>query len=232
MSLTISTKRCVFIQCLWMVIAKNITTSIKELKKKDWTGDRNSVFKTLGASNHTDKEREANDFYATDPIAIDALVKHYDLPKHVWECACGEGHLAERLKELDFIVFASDLIDRGYGLVGIDFLKQQSIGVCRAIVTNPPYNKALQFILHALEILREGGVVAMFLKTTFLEGQQRYERLYSKYPPRYILQFSKRVLCAKNADFEGMKRGGGSAVAYMWAIWERGYKGETIVKWI
>lgn len=24
---------------------------------KDWTGDKNSVYKTLGASNHTDKER-------------------------------------------------------------------------------------------------------------------------------------------------------------------------------
>ena len=42
---------------------------------KDWTGNRKSMFVTLGASNHTDKERESNDFYATDPIAIDKLVK-------------------------------------------------------------------------------------------------------------------------------------------------------------
>ena len=32
----------------------------------DWTGNLNSIYKTLGASNHTDKEREENDFYATD----------------------------------------------------------------------------------------------------------------------------------------------------------------------
>ena len=44
---------------------------------KDWTGNRKSMFVTLGASNHTDKERESNDFYATDPIAIDKLVKLY-----------------------------------------------------------------------------------------------------------------------------------------------------------
>lgn len=25
---------------------------------QDWTGDKNSVYKTLGASNHTDKERQ------------------------------------------------------------------------------------------------------------------------------------------------------------------------------
>ena len=29
---------------------------------KDWTGNSNSIYKTLGASNHTDKERETNDF--------------------------------------------------------------------------------------------------------------------------------------------------------------------------
>ena len=34
---------------------------------KDWTGNSNSIYKTLGASNHTDKERQNEDYYATDP---------------------------------------------------------------------------------------------------------------------------------------------------------------------
>lgn len=54
---------------------------------KNWTGNRKSTFVTLGASNHTDKERESNDFYATDPIAIDKLVKAIHLPHKIWECA-------------------------------------------------------------------------------------------------------------------------------------------------
>lgn len=58
---------------------------------KDWTGNRKSMFVTLGASNHTDKERESNDFYATDPIAIDKLVTVIQLPRKIWECACGTG---------------------------------------------------------------------------------------------------------------------------------------------
>ena len=53
------------------------------------------MFVTLGASNHTDKERESNDFYATDPIAIDKLVKVIQLPRKVWECACGTGCLSD-----------------------------------------------------------------------------------------------------------------------------------------
>jgi len=39
----------------------------------DWKGNSNSVFKTLGASNHCDEERQTEDFYATSPIAIDIL---------------------------------------------------------------------------------------------------------------------------------------------------------------
>lgn len=42
---------------------------------KDWTGNKASVYKTLAASNHSNSEREKNDFYATDPKAIDLLLE-------------------------------------------------------------------------------------------------------------------------------------------------------------
>ena len=60
---------------------------------KDWDGNKNSLFITLGASNHTDKERQEDDFYATDPIAIDKLFKAVKFAPdyHFWECACGQG---------------------------------------------------------------------------------------------------------------------------------------------
>ena len=63
----------------------------------------------------------------------------------------------------------------------------------------------------------------MFLKLTFLESKSRKE-LFEKYPPKKIWVFSERIQCAKNGDFEGMKQGGGSAVAYAWFIWEKGFK--------
>ena len=57
---------------------------------KDWSGNGKSTFITIGASNHTDKEREEHDFYATDHVAIDRLVRNFELPKKIWECACEE----------------------------------------------------------------------------------------------------------------------------------------------
>lgn len=71
----------------------------------------------------------------------------------------------------------------------------------------------------------------MFLKVQFVEGKER-KRLFTEFPPKVIYVSSSRIMCAKNAEFDKMRAGGGSAVAYAWYVWEKGYKGETIVKWI
>lgn len=199
---------------------------------KDWMGNGNSVYKTLGASNHTDKERENHDYYATDPKAIDALVKRFgnNLSKKVWEPACGEGHLSKRLTELGYDVYSSDKINRGFGDV-LDFFSVGEIP-CECIITNPPYKYALEFIKHSLELLSFGGYCIMLLKTTFLEGMKRYTELFSVTPPMLLLQFSKRVLCAKNGEFQKMIDGGGSAVSYGWFVWQKGYKGKTQIDWL
>ena len=66
---------------------------------KDWTGNSNSIYKTLGASNHTDKERQNEDYYATDPKAADLLLELEKFSPNIWECACGEGHLSKVLHQ-------------------------------------------------------------------------------------------------------------------------------------
>lgn len=74
-------------------------------------------------------KRQPEDFYATDPWAI---YKSEDflqstLCKEVWEPACGQGHLADALKELGFKVRASDIIDRNYpNTEVIDFLSENN----------------------------------------------------------------------------------------------------------
>ena len=203
----------------------------------DWIGNKNSIYKTIGASNHTDKEREENDYYATDPIAIDKLIA-VDSPHFaVWECACGEGHLSERLKDYGCTVFSSDIIDRGYREQNavVDFLAVTETcpfdGYCD-IVTNPPYKYAKEFVKKSLELIKHGRKVYMLLKLTFCEGKARYKEIFSTTPPKKIYVFSERLLCAKNAKFEEMQQSGGSAVCYAWFVWEKGYKGKTILEWI
>lgn len=197
---------------------------------KDWTGNANSVYKTLGVTNDPNKVREQNDYYATDPEAVRMLLELEEFDKNIWEVSCGEGHLSKEMEKMGYNVKSSDLIDRGYGEVGVDFLSSDIVEWNGDIITNPPYKHAQDFIEKSLEIIPNGNKVAMFLKVQFLESKKRKE-MFLKHPPKYVYVSSSRILCAKNGDFEGMKRGGGSVVAYAWFIWEKGYNGETILRW-
>lgn len=190
---------------------------------KDWTGNVHSVAGCLGASNHTNEEREANDYYATDPIAAELLCDIETLNDNIWECACGEGHLAKVFTEKGFNVKATDLIDRGYGESGIDFLKQTEM-FDGDIITNPPYKYAQQFVEKAINLVPDGNKVCMFLKVQFLEGKNR-RKLFDKYPPKTVWVSTGRLRYGKNGIFTN------SMIAYAWFVWEKGYKGPTIVKW-
>ncbi len=85
---------------------------------KDWVGNKNSIYKTLGATSHTKEVRQQDDYYATDSAAVDYLLEQASPSRNIWECACGEGHLSKRLIELGYKVFSTDLIYRGFGMGG------------------------------------------------------------------------------------------------------------------
>ena len=197
---------------------------------KDWKGNEKSVFVCNGASNHSDSERQVDDYYATDPIAIHKLCNVEKFSHIVFEPAAGGGHLVNALKEHGYEVIASDIVDRTEGgCILQDFFTCEHSDY--DIITNPPYKFAKEFIEHAVNIVDTGRKVAMFLKLTFLEGKAR-QKFFKENPPKKVWVFSERILCAKNGDFEGLKASGGSAVAYAWFVWEKGYKGETTVGWI
>lgn len=201
-------------------------------RMNDWTGNSVSIFSCHGASNHSDTEREINDYYATPPMAVGMLMELEDFSNRIWEPACGEGHIAEVLMQYGKEVVASDLIDRRYGTGNIDFLNTKKM-VDMDIITNPPYSMAKEFVEHAMNIVTDGHKVAMFLKLTFLEGQGRKE-LFEKYPPKIIYVSTSRLGCAKNGEFKKDKKGNlkaDSAVAYAWFVWEKGSTTEPIVRW-
>lgn len=199
---------------------------------KDWTGNSHSVYKALGASNHCDEERETHDYYATPPIATELLCELEDFTDVVWEPCCGEGHISKVIESKGYKVKSTDLIDRGFGTGGVDFLSCTG-PVYNDIVTNPPYSLAAQFVEHAMDIVADGHKVIMFLKLSFLEGKSRRE-LFKKYPPKMVWVSSSRLGCAKNGEFKQNKDGtlkADSAVAYGWFVWVKGFHGVPSIGW-
>ena len=200
---------------------------------KDWTGDFNSIYRTIGASNHTSDERQHHDFYATEPKAAELLIAHETFAPIIWECACGLGHLSKVFENAGFSVTSTDIVYRGFGSSeSVDFLDyRDECSFDGDIITNPPYKFALEFVQQALNVVQRGHKVAMFLKLTFLEGKKRKE-FFKTSPPKTVYVSSSRLNCAKNGDFQTMIDGGGSAVAYAWFVWNKGFHGDTVIKWI
>ena len=198
----------------------------EELKPKS----SKSIYATIGASSHSMGERDIDDYYATDPRAMEELLKFETFHRNVWEPACGGEHLSSVLKDHGYSVRNSDVVDRiGDGSVELlDFIDGDT-GVWEGdIITNPPYSFAQEFVEKSLSTVVDGSKVAMFLKLTFLEGKKR-KGMFAKHPPKRVYVFSSRVACAKGGDFSSTQS---SAVAYAWFIWEKGYSMDTIVRWI
>lgn len=194
---------------------------------RDWKGGTASTFMTIGASNHASHERAEKDYYATEPAATDWLCRLEQFRGPILEPSCGEGHISEQLKAHGYDVVSRDLEDRGYGEVGRDFLCPDIEPWSGDIITNPPYAFAQEFVERALAMIEPGRKVAMFLKLTFLEGKKRRE-FFKNAPPIRIWVSSSRLKCAMNGDFENT---GGSATAYAWFVWEKGFTGHPEVRW-
>ncbi len=200
--------------------------------EKDWTGNTKSIFTCNGASNHSEGERQQDDYYATEPKAVEILLENETFSHNIWECACGEGHISKVLEKAGYNVYSSDLIYRGYGdTESFNFLEDTLDDFDGDIITNPPYKYAKEFVKTAIETIKPGHKVAMFLKLTFLESKSRRE-LFDKYPPKTVYVSSSRLQCAKNGDFEKYGKGVGTAVAYAWYVWEKGFSGDPSIRWV
>ena len=179
--------------------------------------------------------RVDNDFYATDPKSTKALL---DIVKfegnRFLEPCCGEGHIARVIKEYypNADITAIDIVDRGYGEGGIDFLTYNNEELFDNVITNPPFVLAQDFIEHSYDLVREGGKIAMFLKIQFLEGVGR-KALFDKGYLKYVYVFRARQSPWRDGspvDFNGKKWA--STFCFAWFIFEKGFKGEPIIRWI
>ena len=167
------------------------------------------------------------DFFPTPPWSTRALMecvlprlqpnKEF-LRESMLEPACGDGHIAEVLREYSPLVAASDIHPYGYGLSSYDFLKFTGPSV-DWIITNPPFHdKTEGFVLKALEWANVG--VAMFVRLQWLESGGRYETIFQPHPPTLIAFFAERVPLCKGE----WKPTGSTATAYIWLVWLKDQK--------
>ena len=125
------------------------------------------------------------------------------------EPACGTGDMAEVIVGHGKTVFATDLVYRGYGIGGQDFLLRGTVKCGTALITNPPYDDDLAegFIRMAHE--KRYDYIAMLLKSNYWHAQKRHP-LFMRHRPVRIRPLGWRV------DFTG---GGSNHFDCIWCVW-------------
>ncbi len=171
------------------------------------------------------------DFFPTPPWATRAFIRHVldsSPSATAWDPACGAGDMALPLAEYFSSVTASDVHDYGWGHTVRDFLLFDADPPdADWIITNPPFRLGEAFALRALSLARVG--VAMLVRTAFLEGIGRYDRLFRPHPPQMVAQFVERVPMVKGR----LDQDASTATSYAWLVWSRRHWGElTRFTWI
>jgi hypothetical protein len=171
--------------------------------------------------------RQEDDFYRTPAEAVRALLAVEQFPTTIWEPACGDGAISRVLAEAGHTVISADLIDRGFGNGGIDFLAETERRA-DCIITNPPFGIDDEFALHALAL----GVtkIALLARLTWLEGTDRYSRLFSHKQLARVWVFSARQTLWRGDDAAAESDGG--MTAYAWFVFERDHSGPWIGDWL
>lgn len=188
------------------------------------------------AGGNSTTEREVNDFYATDPQTLKAFLHEFwkdnTIEGDILEPACGQGHISKTLKELlpNYNITSTDLIDRGYGQGGIDFLTHDYGRTFGTVITNPPFSLAKEFIEKSLTI--SDKYVIMLCKIQLLEGVKRQE-LFKTTPLKYVYVHTTRQATWKGGqalDNNGKKWA--TTMCLAWFVWDKEYVGEPIIRWV
>jgi hypothetical protein len=180
------------------------------------------VVHSTGSSGRAPLADRRDDLYETPVEAVDALLRVESLPRRIWEPACGPGAIVRRLRDAGHEVVATDLIDYGCpdSTGRIDFLMERRapIGV-EAVVTNPPYKLAGEFVEHALSLVPH---VVMLLRLAFLESERRSPILDSGRLAR-VLPFRRRLPMMHRDGWEGPRAT--SSIAFAWFVWDAAHNG-------
>lgn len=168
-------------------------------------------------------ERVDKDKYRSAPWVVDALIGHYNIGSTVWEPAAGEGDLSARMKELGKEVFSSDVES------GVDFLNLGGFNIDRviksiqidgagrlnAVVTNPPYSLADEFIHQSFDIARpRRAVVAMLLYHRFDCAKKRLP-IFRDHP-----HFAMKLTLTKRMLIPGFQHTASPRHNHAWFVWD------------
>jgi len=193
----------------------------------------------LGVARPEDEGRPEGDFIPTDPRAVKALINMEPFSPEwtgvIWEPCCGNGVVSKVLIEDGYTVYSTDLYDRGYGEINLDFFSFY-MSPAQTIITNPPYQFPSRtggtgtdgvevFIEHALS-LPEIKRVALLMPPSKLHTESRRKFFETGSGFRYYCPFVNRLVMNRY----GIPGENGGMMDFSWYVWDVGYQGRAEVR--
>ena len=181
------------------------------------------------AGTSKERERVENDFYATPASSVEALLHVENVFYPALEPSCGDGAIS-KIIGLGGDVDSTDLIYRGFGTGGKDFLTEDFSREYLTVITNPPFDLFTEFVKKGLSVTKKKLI--LFGKLQALEGEKRATYLETT-PLRTVYVFKKRQNPLRNGvavDENG--KPWASTMAFAWYVWEKGYTGKPFIQWI
>lgn len=171
--------------------------------------------------------KEEGNNYETPIWAVEALLKRESFEGEILEPCCGLGKISKTLETYGYTVISSDKRngEKIYGTGGVDVY---SIKQCYSnIITNPPYERNLDNMVRHMSLLYKNKM-ALLLRLNFLESERRFQ-LFVSSPLKVVYIFSSRVTMYPEGTEAPQNKG---TISYAWFVWEKGYTGPTILKFI
>lgn len=173
-------------------------------------------------------EREQDEFYPTPPEPTRAFL-HAEIDRLkdfgiIWEPAAGNGAMVREMEALGLMVRASDLVDRGCD-ADIRSFYEFPVAPSHAIVTNPPFaecgwgNGKARWLKHALDVL-DVEYMALLLNWTW-PGAGGLAPFWTQHPPARVYLMRWKI------DFTGQ---GAPPMLNGWFVWDKQWKGETVLR--
>jgi hypothetical protein len=114
-------------------------------------------------------------------------------------------------------IYSTDIRKDSLADKKVDYINYQLKNKVNMVITNPPFNIALDIIKKALNDVKDNGWVIMLLRLNFFETKDR-KPFWNENMPEYAFVHHKRM------GFTD--KGGTDSVAYMHCCWRKGYNPE------
>jgi len=185
------------------------------------------VWRTVAG--HPNRARDPNDYYATPAPIVRLLLDHeeFDRKSSILEPCVGKARVIETVLRAEGFerITCSDIA--GNGTEQRDFFDITDHH--DVVLTNPPFNRHVDWVVHAKRIARHK--IALLMPLNYLTGADRHDRIWKdeEFPLARVLVLNRGISFMGDPFAERLEA---TQLYCAWYIWDRAHKGPPAIHWI